>query len=251
MTPLLWDITKQYLLPRSQRASWCDDVQHLLDGVHGYEISSVAASCRGVVEQGHSPNGAFTFAPGSRVFLDFTVRYKGLAERGGYLVCGNVVWHFMRGKDGSIDGEELSLFFEPQMTSITHYAESKQPGVEKRGALTDIGELRFIRAAFSIINRPQHVGLNVHQPHKKRLKKLSGTGFPLHVWHEVTVGRGTRNHEGKQIESQVSGTRPYHHVRAHYKPSLGIVVPEHWRGDPSIGIKRTRYRVEKQYDSSR
>lgn len=246
MTPLLWDIVKQYGLPRSQRIMGrLDEIRPLLEETHSYDITAVSDTCNAIIREGHSPNGTYTFAPGRSVWLE--ARISGLVSgRLAYLVNGSVVWRFLqRDSVSTIHGTDLSLAFEPQMSAIAAYAEKSLPWHDNADSFTDIGSFRFIRAAFSIINRPRHVGLKVHQPHKGRIKKLNGTGFPLHCWHEITVGGRTKDHGGQQVESRMSGTRPYHHVRAHYKPTIGVVIPEHWRGDPSIGIKRTRYRVEK------
>lgn len=253
MTPLLWSLMQNYTMPRDQRSvRWttdeanayghpCDILRPALEGVHSYEVSAISDSCASVVEQGYSPNGLYTFSPGASVWLEYVFR----GERLAILVYGNQLYSFSSSKEEGVLAARLDLYFEPQMSGMSAYAESQRPWGEPNKGFNAIGAARYVRSLFSIINRPQHVGLKVHQPHKGRLKKLAGTGFPLRVWHEVTVGAKTRDHGGQQIESGISGTMPYHHVRAHYKPSLGIVIPEHWRGDPSIGIKQTRYRVEK------
>lgn len=249
MTPLLWRIIKEYARPLRDRVVSAEVLEELrtpLVGVHSYEITAIWDSCARIVHQGYSPNGIFTFAPGDKVWLEALVHDKHTQGRIAFLIAGASVWRLTcTDIEGKSNLEKQDSLFEPQMSGISAYAEKQASPINSdTGGPSTVSHFRFIRAAFSIINRPQHIGLRVHQPHKGRLKQLNGTGFPLRVWHEVVVGRPTRDHQGQQIDSLVSGKKPFHHVRAHYKPSLGVVIPEHWRGDPSIGIKRTRYRVD-------
>jgi hypothetical protein len=102
--------------------------------------------------------------------------------------------------------------------------------------------------ALDLINTPGVVGMRQHAPHIGLAKKLAkiGTGsYPLRAWSEVTIKANTIYDDG-EYESGSTYHKCLHFVRAHhrhYKNGKLAVVRAHWRGDPALGIKRTRYRV--------
>ena len=103
-----------------------------------------------------------------------------------------------------------------------------------------------IRSSFQYINKPQNVGLTVRQPHAGLARKLAKAHgmvgkFPLRAWTEVRLDGRTRDHGGKVIEGGHSLRRCQHWVRTHIRPSTGALIMAHVRGDPSLGMKRSRY----------
>jgi hypothetical protein len=108
--------------------------------------------------------------------------------------------------------------------------------------------LLFLR----LINTPHLLGNITHLPHaglqKKIARQLGMVGkFPLRAWTEITLFVDlTGAHaeaENSEIEARLSGQKCLHFVRAFLRWRLGRLefVHAHWRGDGSLGIKRSRY----------
>ncbi|GLR55151.1 hypothetical protein KYK30_31865 [Shinella yambaruensis] len=109
-----------------------------------------------------------------------------------------------------------------------------------------------IYVALSLINTPKIIGRRQHMPHraleKRLLKERKNIGkFPLHAWTEITL-RITPPKDLSGVDSceaHLTGQKALHFCRAHLRVRCGRVeiVRGHWRGDPSLGVKRSRYRV--------
>ncbi|KTQ96970.1 hypothetical protein NS365_23330, partial [Aureimonas ureilytica] len=71
--------------------------------------------------------------------------------------------------------------------------------------------------------------------------------FPLNAWTELQLRVASPRDLSRDasVEAHLTGQRPLHFCRAHLRVRLGRleVVRSHWRGDASLGIKQTRYRV--------
>lgn len=110
--------------------------------------------------------------------------------------------------------------------------------------------VEWIAGAFlALINSPRLVGGVVHAPHAGlqrelvRKQKLVGK-FPLHAWTEITLRTGAAK-AGTDRETRLTGQTPLHFCRAHLQRYAGEwrLVASYWRGNPALGMKRTRYRV--------
>lgn len=108
-----------------------------------------------------------------------------------------------------------------------------------------------IYALLSAINTPRVIGRRQHMPHRgleKRLSKLRRRmgAFPLHAWTEIKLEISQTPEDmaltGSQ-EAHLTGERAYHFCRAHLRIRWGRLefVRAHWRGNPSLGIKQSRY----------
>jgi hypothetical protein len=103
----------------------------------------------------------------------------------------------------------------------------------------------------AFINTPKVIGRRQFMPHRgleRALTKSLGIGkFPLHAWHEIKleVFKPIEIDDGEPHEAHLTGRRALHFCRAHLRVRLGQLeyVTSHWRGDPALGIKQTRYRV--------
>jgi hypothetical protein len=71
--------------------------------------------------------------------------------------------------------------------------------------------------------------------------------FPLRAWTEIKLEVCPPKWAGDlpENETHFTGTRALHFCRAHARIRLGRLefVRAHWRGDPALGIKRSRYRL--------
>lgn len=102
-----------------------------------------------------------------------------------------------------------------------------------------------------ILNEPSLVIMHEHAPHKGLQKKLTRSAdghYPLKAWHEVRIRPGAPIVEDGV--GHLTGRKCLHFVRSHrrlYRAYGGkeAVVKAHWRGDPALGIQRTRYKVER------
>lgn len=103
----------------------------------------------------------------------------------------------------------------------------------------------------AMINTPRVIGRKQHMPNRgleRKLTKGFGVGkFPLHAWHEIKLNvlKPIEIDDGEPHEAHLTGRRALHFCRAHLRIRNGHVefVTSHWRGDPALGIKQTRYRL--------
>lgn len=109
---------------------------------------------------------------------------------------------------------------------------------------------RLLAASLSLINTPRIIGRRQHMPHAGLQKKIAAAKrmvgkFPLRAWTEIKLEVSPPKHDGVEHEALLTGGKALHFCRAHLRIRFGKVelVSAHWRGDPSIGIKRTRYAV--------
>jgi len=107
---------------------------------------------------------------------------------------------------------------------------------------------RLLAATLAVINTPRIIGRRQHMPHaglQKRIaaaKRMVGR-FPLRSWTEIKLEVTAPSIDGTEHEARLSGGKALHFCRAHLRIRLGKLerVSAHWRGDPSLGIKRSRY----------
>lgn len=100
-----------------------------------------------------------------------------------------------------------------------------------------------------LINTPGLIGLRQHDPHRGLARKLqayrSGS-YPLRGWSEVVLKHQTRIADDVEHPTGATYHKCLHFVRSHrrhYRNGHVSIIPAHWRGDPALGIKRTRYRL--------
>ncbi len=107
---------------------------------------------------------------------------------------------------------------------------------------------RSLAATLAIINTPRIIGRRQRMPHaglQRRIaaaKRMVGK-FPLRAWTEIKLEVIPPVIDGIEHEARLSGGKALHFCRAHLRIRLGKLerVSAHWRGDPSLGIKRSRY----------
>jgi hypothetical protein len=109
--------------------------------------------------------------------------------------------------------------------------------------------IAFSVLALNLINTPGLVGLRQHDPHRGLARKLyaaRGGSYPLRGWSEIVLKHQTRVAEPTEHHTGATFHKCLHFVRSHlrhYRDGKVTVIPAHWRGDPALGIKRTRYRI--------
>lgn len=111
--------------------------------------------------------------------------------------------------------------------------------------------LSYCQVCLVMINSPQIIGRSQHMPNRgleRNLTRSFGAGsFPLLAWTELKlrVNKPVEIDDGEAHEAHLTGRRALHFVRKHIRIRDGRLgyVSAHWRGDPAIGIKQTRYTV--------
>lgn len=112
--------------------------------------------------------------------------------------------------------------------------------------------LRRMYAFLCLINTPKHIGRRQFMPHAGlqrellRNQKLVGK-FPLHAWTEIllSVQPPRDMSDDPAQEAWLTGRKCLHFCRSHLRIRNGAIefVKSHWRGDPALGMKQSRYTV--------
>jgi hypothetical protein len=110
--------------------------------------------------------------------------------------------------------------------------------------------VRDVYAMLSIINSPRVIGRKQHMPHGGLQRKIAASRgmvgkFPLHAWSEIVLEVTPPTLADGEHEGRLSGSKALHFCRAHLRIQNGrlVLVSAHWRGDPALGMKQTRYRL--------
>lgn len=268
MTPLLWHLLNDYNhLPDDDRpAEVLKAIKRVSDDLHCFECSAVVPLLNEITESARAgreqlPEQRFAFLPAPATWIEFTTEGH---HKTAFLVSGETDFAFNsvvqiiaapeRGYPGAYKVFKIDLGGLPKSPLFWNHTHWRDRIAEQAGK--DTAEVAGIASSnrlhllwlLAAINQPQITNLKVHPPHKGRAKKLTGLGFgkfPLRAWNEIVVGRPTRDMGGQEVQNQVADKRPLHFVRSHLKPSIGVRVPAHWRGNAAYGIKLTRYKVER------
>lgn len=252
MTPLAAHFIKQQTLPIKRRDVIHDPDRMLsrMADIHCFDITEIKDVVHQVVDAWEDKGEPIDTCR-DRIFLpapNTWIEWNGDADgnRGATFLsdCG----------DGWADAYAVS----PQGHGGTYYvwkcerlclsdtAVYRPDGVRYEGA-------SWLRATLALINTPRIVGRRQHMPNKgleRRLTQHFGVGkFPLHAWTEIKleVLKPIEIDDGAPHEAHLTGKRALHFCRAHIRIRMGKLeyVTSHWRGDPAIGIKQSRYVVTK------
>ncbi len=269
MTPLAAKIAKDHTLPINLRLM--DDRHDLLSDfwdVHCFEMSEVWWSVKDIAQQEHDrsigADGRYkplvilpetTFLPAPKTWIEWTGDNP--KDRQGVLLS----------EAGPLALCTLVLFFPAENVFRTQYqtaivirdfdegtAGEMRISKDERGLNREhqINLLYDIHAALAFINTPKIIGRIQHTPHRGLEKKLGASlgmqeRFHLHDWTEIKLKitpldeTSDDTHNGEHL----TGKRALHFCRSHLRIRLGRLerVRAHWRGDASLGIKQSKYRI--------
>lgn len=147
--------------------------------------------------------------------------------------------------------QALPESFASNPAGILYFGTTKQPEYSEKAALGNTYTL--VLAALAVINTPRVIGRKQHMPHRGLERRLSAAlgiqgRFPLHAWTEIKLRISDPEDLGGtgSSEAHYTGQRALHFCRSHLRVRFGRVeiVRAHWRGDASLGIKRSRYKLE-------
>lgn len=273
MTPLAQYWMRQAILPEKKRHGNLWDqagVLHVMADVHCFEMSAVEPLMRmlsGHMLKNTSVDGRLAFLPAAATWIEvFTPPqaadgYGTVHHRLAFLLLE------MEGEDAAsvfsirgLDTYELGILPLKRDAKIN----GRRIGDDRPGELPtvedrdDYGEGIYYQevqatlyAYLSLINTPRVVGRKQHMPHAglqrdiSRSKGMVGK-FPLKAWTEIKLEVAAPKWASeKDHETHLTGQKALHFCRSHLRVRLGRVefVTHHWRGNPAMGIKQSRYSV--------
>lgn len=256
MTPLAQDFTNDLLLLKHKRR-WDDGgLGFGINSFHFFETTAVydAAIDLAVKFSRVGIPGNLAFLPADQTWIEFKPpqgpRAAILLERDGDVA---------RVRLACADREQGVVTPSPVAVPLRGNA-GPMDLFTFTGAAADLPEAHdfavrraYLAYAFlAMINTPRVIGRRQHMPHRGLEKRLVAERgmvgkFPLRAWTEIVLEvRPPQVDESDPREAHFTGTKALHFVRCHLRlvnGALSLVSP-HWRGDPALGIMRSRYRLE-------
>jgi len=247
MTPLAQKLVRQFIGEgTSHHLLGVDDIgEHLLEA-HCFDISEIREMVNALVmdDKFISPDLSSIFLPAPKTWIEYRIQECKFR-------CGVLLIETHAGIDvyPCFDCDDPNEF------------EQRIVGFHGRSGSLNTTDVKPKTAealacvALAMINTPKIVGRRQHMPHrgleKRLLRKRPNIGkFPLHAWTEIQLKIGDpRDASGDgSVEAHYTGQKALHFCRAHLRIKMGRLelVKSHWRGDPSLGIKRSRYKVSGQ-----
>jgi hypothetical protein len=116
-----------------------------------------------------------------------------------------------------------------------------------------------IYAFLLLINTPNVTTHTTAEPHRGLARKVLANRkvlgmFPLQAWTTITLTPGVVvEPEQERTITGPTGTKTLHWTRSHMRRIHGVwtLISDYWSGDGSLGIKRSRYKVEPPHEGDR
>lgn len=276
MTPLAARLTKQVLLPERDRDEFWKDNRSLLQdsmtNIHCFEVTEVlpllpelqktiearfgkALRMEDIKPEQSEFIGRLVFLPAPKTWIEYR---HGLVWHIGLLLeeFGNAARVNLFTDEAACNIGTISLVSDDwRRTGGLTYVPPKLCQAFREAGHDDNkffdSFLTLAHCCLVLINSPTIIGRRQVMPNvalERRLTRGMGKGkFPLHAWTELKlhVAKPIEIDDGEPHEAHLTGRRALHFVRKHIRIRLGRLeyVSAHWRGDPAIGIKQTRYVV--------
>lgn len=263
MTPLAQRIVNELTLPMRERV-FVDRFGLLkrMDDVHCFECSAVEDAAvqlgRDMVGRGGIPLD-LAFLPAPKAWIEIAPKSRPGWRLGFLLVeqdspkTGPVAGVGFVSGGPDFFGVTLPPIHIPLRGSLMEWNTVRVPdawppaevGFAMQGA-------SLIFGAIAMINTPRIIGRRTHMPHaglQRRLAKARGMvgKFPLHAWTEIKLEVSPPKDASDQPvqDIRLTGRKALHFCRTHLRIRSGQLelVRAHWRGDPALGIKQSRYRL--------
>jgi hypothetical protein len=260
MTPLAQAFMNDLLLPRAARR-WHDtgDIGSRLTSFHFFECSHVMATAKdlaiSMIDNALVPE-ATSFLPAPMTWIESQGETDG--SRNAFVLIlredGDADWINVKGPLRGEPGFSVAWGVRLPLRS---------KAADLRGAIRanrDIPEEQLVwhremagvlYGLLAMINTPRIIGRRQHMPHAGLQRKLAAARgmvgkFPLQAWTEIILEvTPPVMDEGEPHEARLTGGKALHFCRSHLRVRRGQLelVKAHWRGDPALGIKRSRYSV--------
>ncbi|WP_217577337.1 hypothetical protein [Mesorhizobium sp. GbtcB19] len=253
MTPLALQILNDLCLPlRSRQMQDPDNVLRHMPAAKCFECSALGDFMTSLARENPDPDPLYEagriFAPAPVTFLEMKS-----TNRFGVLLLeksdGSMELH--AATDAMLGFLFIGVLKSSRQQGNVWFTQPSQTNVAMRDAL--LIAIGVVYQLF-LINTPKLLGNITRLPHaglQKKLARAQGmTGkFPLFAWTEITLWAtpdGSKaNAENAEIEAHLSGRKCLHFVRAFLRWRMGRpeIVSSHWKGDPSLGMRRSRYKM--------
>jgi hypothetical protein len=280
MTPLAHRLAKQLTLPPRERepfwAMHSDKLRRSLEDIHCFEVTEVLPL---LDEVGHAllkayPDddaavmqqiGRYSFLPAPKTWIEFLDRPDDgrpawrtafhLQEMPDEEGVGPYAWVQSFSSGAVVNLGAIPLLPKDSLLRNEPFAVVQR--VDTRTAnvdftIEDIADILMeCSCLLMLINSPRIIGRKTFMPHaglQKKLRQQLGPGkFPLNAWTEIKlqVSKPPEIDDGEPHETHLTGKRALHFCRKHIRIRLGKLeyVTAHWRGDPALGIRQSRYLV--------
>lgn len=257
MTPLFHRLAKQLTLPVKKRTVRDHaGLLRRLDDIHCFECTDILEASKDLARK--MINGGPTcpdlaFLPAPRTWIEYKcdgwrlatlieAKHGAAEARVTFIDSGFLIARL----------SNLRLRSHPDIFNGPYYVDRFGEVV----GLTGQANPAFgLYALLALINTPRIIGQKKHMPHRgleKALLKCGGIQgkFPLRAWTEIKLEIGLPRTAGDHPqEAHLTGWKALHFVKAFMRIRLGQVeiVRAHHRGDASLGIKQSRYKMVKPH----
>lgn len=254
MTPLAHALATQLTLPKKERKIIDNGgaIKHVTGAIcfEVTEIAELAFDLSKMQSVQHFVDDSLIFLPSDVTWLEFRDEEIG---RVGWMLrnLNEKEWWTNKAFDVievCTDANGVICTSEKAIINVDHDGKFgwAEPEEAKLSFAPMVG---WICAVLAMINTPRLIGRRQHMPHaglqRKLARAMGMTGkFPLRAWTEIKLEVGPpKLDDGGEHEGRLTGAKALHFCRAHLRVRLGKVeiVRGHWRGDASLGIKRSRY----------
>lgn len=275
MTPLAHAIALEMTKPvKDRRIEDAAGLAHRITDFVCFECTEIIPMVTDLCREGVTPSDRSAFLPAPLTFIDMKVSQVMGAKRAGYLLAERAIGEdadvfFVTGV-AEVGFNFLHLGHLP-LRGRTPIAErsfgearhARDMGISLGGGVGQ-AHMPGIYALLAIINSPRVIGRRQHMPHAGLQRKIAAAKgmvgkFPLRAWTEIVLQVTPPVTEDGVHEARLSAGKALHFVRQHIrviggvlvriggqKKRLGgreILIPPHFRGDPSLGMKKSRYRL--------
>lgn len=253
MTPLAHRFVKQLTGPPSARELQPAVLDRIADA-HCFDVTDAAELIGGLGVKlfwEHSDEGRFdptlAFLPAPKTWIEYLEGGK----RRGYLIetPANILSTAAALSTFETDGDRIKAWDAGSLVLMANDPPCVMaPENDSDEAQIDTYATEyFLYAALAVINSPKTIGRRMHEPHRGlgRSLKAGGFMFPLRGWTEIKLQVHNPVANGEFEEGHLTGQKALHFCRAHLRIKMGRLehVRAHWRGNPALGTKNSRYRV--------
>ncbi|MER9665510.1 hypothetical protein [Mesorhizobium sp. M0203] len=256
MTPLAHRIVKELTMPLKRR-TFSDQASlhtHFRQEFHTFEVTqvrSLAFNLSAAMVNGALPSIEWSFLPAERTWIE----WKGPTGRIGFLLI-------RRGDFAEVVTADNAAFASLPVGAMALHGQLLKVAANNDEVFfrwddrclsqpLAFGLMWQLYGFLLIINSPRVVGRTLHNPNRGLARKLSGRCglqgvFPLQAWTEIVLRPETIDEtNAPDVVTGLTGQVCQHWVRAHKQRYQGIwtLVGDYWRGDGSLGIKQSRYRL--------
>lgn len=253
MTPLAQAFANEMCKPVAKRKML--DSDGIAGGINDFHFFDCSAASDFIEHLSTKPLAAaqsrYMFLPAEKTWIEFDANCggRGLPRRAYLLVLdGENLTIRLAWRDAESGLAISGVFLWVPMDGSGSYRTAKILEFED----DIVSHLVIAISALAIINTPRIIGRRQHMPHAGLQRKIAAAHgmvgkFPLRGWTEIMLEvTPPQMADGQIHETRLTGQKCLHFCRRHLRIRNGSLemVRDHWRGDPALGIKQSRYRLQ-------